>query len=176
MNRIISGIFAAALLSVSSGAVMAQGMSTQAQANSATVFRVGHSPDQVKARSGADLEAGMAAASETSAKAGVSTQNYGSVISAIETGGAADLSAIDSRSSIDIVLLSSLEGEGAKNAQALDTALSRNADAIDDLHTSIKDNATLTAKLDADGYNADDVVAVSTGGEGSVFVYVDDRG
>ena len=107
--------------------------------------------------------------------AGQADQTYGSVVSSVAGSADVDLSTVAEDANITIVLLSSLQGNAATEAAALDEALTANADAVTKLHSNIAANAAIKAKLEADGHTADDVVAVKSNADGSVIVYVDDR-
>jgi len=98
-----------------------------------------------------------------------------SVTAAIAGSAAVDLSAVTDESQVNVVLLSSLEGDVATEGAALDEALSANAEGASTLQANIDGNAAIKAKLDAEGYAASDVVAVKTDADGSVTLYVDDR-
>jgi hypothetical protein len=124
------------------------------------------------------VDAQVNAGADASAKGnagGNSDNTYGSVVSSISGSADVDLSTIADETKVTIVLLSSLSGNAADNASALDGALSANADAITALHTNIDGNAAIKAKLEAEGYASSDVVAVKSNADGSVIVYVDDR-
>jgi len=97
--------------------------------------------------------------------------SYDGLTSALSGSATADLSAVTEESQISIVLLSSLTGE----AGAFDEAFAANADGNSTLHGNISGNAAISAKLEAEGYTTDDVVAVKSNADGSVVVYVDDR-
>lgn len=86
----------------------------------------------------------------------------------------ADLSGFGADSQVSVTTLSSLQGEGAENGQALDNAISENQAQIDEMRANITANADLMAALEAEGYNADQVVAVQTDGETGVTFFVDD--
>jgi hypothetical protein len=105
---------------------------------------------------------------ETTAKV-----NYGTIISAIEAGKSADLSAITASSTINFVLVSQVKANG--NTTALTNALKKNASAITKLQADAAANATLKAKLDAAGYTASQVVAVIVEADGSVTVVINDQ-
>lgn len=122
----------------------------------------------VGAKVGADVQANANAG-------GVADQTYGSVVSSVAGSADVDLSTVAEDANITIVLLSSLQGNAATEAAALDEALTANAEAVTKLHTNIAANAAIKAKLEADGHTADDVVAVKSNADGSVIVYVDDR-
>ena len=101
--------------------------------------------------------------------------NYGSIISTLRTGALAnvDLSAVDSDSTINWVLLSQIEG--SEQANALDQALESDAQMVDDFQAQIGTNAALTAALVEEGYTPEDVVAASVSADDSVTVVIDDR-
>ena len=84
---------------------------------------------------------------------------------AVEGGAPVDLSTVTEKTSVGLVLMSSLQGD----VQAPD------ADALETLHASIEENAAIKAKLDAEGFAVSDVVAVANNVDGSIIVYVDDR-
>jgi len=98
-----------------------------------------------------------------------------SVTAAIAGSAAVDLSAVTDESQVNVVLLSSLEGDVATEGAALDEALSANAEGASTLQANIDGNAAIKAKLDAEGYATSYVVAVKTDADGSVTLYVDDR-
>ncbi len=98
--------------------------------------------------------------------------NYGGVISALQAGKMADLTAITESTTINIVTVSSIKANG--NTNALDNALKKNESAVATLRTSVGASAALSAKLTAAGYTADQVVAVVAEADGSVTVVVND--
>ncbi len=121
-----------------------------------------------------DAEAGADANANANA-GGMSDNTYGSVVSSVSGSADVDLSTVTDESKVTIVLLSSLQGNAATEAAALDEAISANADGMTTLHTNIDGNATIKAKLEAEGYASSDVVAVKSNADGSLIVYVDDR-
>ena len=106
---------------------------------------------------------------------GMSDNTYGSVVSSVAGSADVDLSTVTDESKVTIVLLSSLQGNAATEAAALDEAISANADGMTTLHANIDGNETIKAKLEAEGYASSDVVAVKSNADGSIIVYVDDR-
>jgi hypothetical protein len=126
----------------------------------------------VDAQVGTDTKANANASSNAG---GVADNTYGSVISSVSGSADVDLAAVTDEANVTIVLLSSLQGDAATEAAALDAALSANADAMTTLHSNIEANAAIKAKLEAEGYTSDDVVAVTSSADGAVTVYVDDR-
>lgn len=123
-----------------------------------------------------DAAVGADANANANANAGgMSDNTYGSVVSSIQGSADVDLSTVTDEFKVTIVLLSSLQGDAAAEAAALDEALSANADGMTTLHTNIDGNATIKAKLEAEGHATSDVVAVKSNADGSVIVYVDDR-
>lgn len=103
-------------------------------------------------------------------------KTYGQLVSSMKTmdTASADLSGFGADSQVSVTTLSSLQGEGAENGQALDNAISENQAQIDEMRANITANADLMAALEAEGYNADQVVAVQTDGETGVTFFVDD--
>ena len=89
---------------------------------------------------------------------------------AVEGGAPVDLAVPEEKTDVQIVLLS----ERPENATALD--VTEDKDELATLHASITDNPAVKAKLDASGYGVDDVVAMESNVDGSIVVYVDDRG
>ncbi|MBE7732479.1 hypothetical protein [Devosia faecipullorum] len=98
--------------------------------------------------------------------------SYDSLTSALSGSTSVDLAKVTEQSQVTIVLLSSLTGE----AGAFDKAFAANAEGNTTLHGNVSGNAAIKAKLEAEGHTADDVVAVKSNADGSVMVYVDDRG
>ena len=123
-----------------------------------------------------DATAGAGGKANANANAGgMSDNTYGSVVSSISGSADVDLSTVTDEAQVTIVLLSSLQGNAATEAAALDEALSANAEGNTTLHANIDGNATIKAKLEAEGYASSDVVAVKSNADGSVILYVDDR-
>lgn len=166
MNSKIAAITIAALLSTSALPALAQDAAVGVDAGAGVTVET----PAVDAGAGADASADAAAG------AGAMADNtYGSVMSSISGSADVDLSAVTEDTEISIVLLSSLQGDAATESAALDEALSANAAAMTSLHGDIDGNAALKAKLEAEGYAAEDVVAVKSNADGSLIVYVDDR-
>jgi hypothetical protein len=107
------------------------------------------------------------------ANASASADNYGSLISALQTGATADLAAVTESTTINFVTISTVKANG--DAQALDNALEKNAEAHAKLTADVTANTTLSAKLTDAGYTADQVVAIVAAADGSLTVYIDDR-
>lgn len=162
MKKTIIATTIATLLATSALPILAQDAGVQVDAGAAVSVDT----------PAADAAAGAA----TDAAASATLDNtYDSVTSSIAGSAAVDLSAVTDESKINIVLLSSLEGDVAAGGTALDEAVSANAEGNTALHTNIDGNATIKAKLEAEGYASSDVVAVKSNADGSITVYVDDR-
>ena len=177
MRKTLAMTLAFTFLASSTGLAMAQasvntdaGVSVETPAGDVGVDATGHANAN---KSGANANAGGKAA--TNVSGGNSDNTYGSVISSIKNSATVDLSSVTDDSDISIVLVSSLQGNAATEASALDNALAESVSSLTTLHSSIEANAAIKAKLEAGGYNVDDVVAVSSGVDGSVTIYVDDR-
>lgn len=177
MRKTLAMTLAVTLLASSTGLAMAQasvntnaGVSAETPAGDVGVDASGNANAN---KSGANANAGGMAAANVSG--GNSENTYGSVISSIKNSKTVDLSSVTDDTDISIVLVSSLQGNAATEASALDNALTESASSLTTLHPSIEANAAIKAKLEAGGYNVDDVVAVSSGVDGSVTIYIDDR-
>lgn len=166
MKKTIIATTIATLLATSTLPVLAQDAGAQVDAGAGVTVDT----PAVDAAVGADANANAKGNA-----GGMSDNTYGSVVSSISGSSSVDLSTVTDESKVTIVLLSSLQGNAATEAAALDEALSANADGLTTLHTNIDGNATIKAKLEAEGYASSDVVAVKSNADGSVIVYVDDR-
>lgn len=166
MKKTIIATTIATLLATSTLPVLAQDAGAQVDAGAGVTVDT----PAVDAAVGADANANAKGNA-----GGMSDNTYGSVVSSISGSSSVDLSTVTDEAKVTIVLLSSLQGNAATEAAALDEALSANADGLTTLHTNIDGNATIKAKLEAEGYASSDVVAVKSNADGSVIVYVDDR-
>ncbi len=103
-------------------------------------------------------------------------KTFGQLVSSLRTSDTitADLSGFDAESDVTFTALSELQGEGAENAQAIDQILSERQEELDELRSGIEANTDLMAALEAEGYVAEDVIAVETDGDAGVTFYVDD--
>ena len=164
MKKTIIATTIATLLAASALPVLAQDAGAQVDAGAGVTVDT----PAVDAAAGVDANAKGNAG-------GMSDNTYGSVVSSIAGSSSVDLSTVTDEANVTIVLLSSLQGNAATEAAALDEALSANADGMTTLHTNIDGNAAIKAKLEAEGYASSDVVAVKSNADGSVIVYVDDR-
>ena len=124
----------------------------------------------------ASADAGVNANANANASADAADDSYGSVMASIKANADLDLSAVTDDTDITIVTISSLQGNAETEAAALDNELTANAEAQAGLHARISDNAAIMAELEAEGFAAEDVVSIKTKADGSVIVYVDDRG
>lgn len=102
---------------------------------------------------------------------------YGSLISGMRTGAdfSAELEGMDENAEIQIVRLSSFQGAAAENAQGLDEALTENEEGLNTGRDAVRENTQITEALEAEEFDADDVVMVRRSAEGTVEVIVDDR-
>ena len=95
---------------------------------------------------------------------------------AVISGAPVDLSGVTENTTVGIVRMSSLQAGATINGQAVGDVPGASADALATLHATVEDNAAIKAKLDAAGYGVDDVVALANNVDGSIVVYVEDRG
>lgn len=130
------------------------------------------------AGAGADAGAGV----DTTTTGSIGTENYGSLISSLQSDASVDLAAFNESSTVNCVAVSSLQGNAAGNAEALDNALMENQDKLTSLHSSIQANADLMTELESscttaqiEDLNVEDVVAVKSDTAGEFTFFIDDR-
>lgn len=101
------------------------------------------------------------------------SMTHADVESAIQSSAMVNLNEIDATADVEIVAISSLGANDGGDASVLaDTRAAFDAD-ISALQGDIAANTALVAALDAEGYAADDVVAVWTHGSGAIVLFVD---
>lgn len=124
----------------------------------------------------ANANANANADANGNANAAAGDVNYGQIISSLQTSNvaAADIEAIGSDARIDVVTLSEIEGNAGENASALEEAVSAQAASLGELTAAIEANADVSAALQAQGYTSDQIVAVTSSGEGSLTIVVDE--
>ena len=86
-----------------------------------------------------------------------------------------DLSGYDSESDVQITAVSELEGQADAESGALEQAMSDNQDSLDQMRARINANMDLMQSLEAEGYTADDVIAVQSNGDTGVTFIVNDK-
>lgn len=98
--------------------------------------------------------------------------NVGAVVSSINTGqfGTMDVESASDISSINVIRIDELPG-GEEQA-AIDGALERHQDGVEDLRAAIEDNEEFYEALQDEDVSSDDVVSVQGNGDGSYTVYV----
>ncbi|MBE9639319.1 hypothetical protein [Salipiger mangrovisoli] len=103
-------------------------------------------------------------------------QTYGQVISSLHNAdlAMADPETVVEASKVQIVALSTLKGQANESADALDDALEAAEPELVALRELMSDNDALTAELQDQGYEAEDVIGVYAA-EGSIELLVDDR-
>jgi hypothetical protein len=116
---------------------------------------------------GAELDADMGIDTQTTA---ATEPNFGSVISAIRADkvSPAEIESMDV-SSVNIVRVDTLTGA---DPQALENALEEKQAEISELRSAIQANTALSAQLEGQDLDADDVVATEIGAGGELTVYV----
>ncbi len=164
----------AALLatSVSTGAIA---QSTNANENASGNAGVSAGANAGGASVGADVSAAAQANGNGNSEAG--KQNYGQLIASLRTSGTAGAETItnlNADADITITLMSELNGEAAENAAALEQALNDQEENISDIRSEIEANAELVAALEAEGFTAEQVVAVQAEGSDEIMLVVND--
>lgn len=124
------------------------------------------------------LDAGVKASANANANASgdMSDNTYGSVMASLKAAADLDISAITEDTSITVITLSELQGNADSESAALDAALTADVDAQAALHSQVEANAAIMAELEAEGFTSEDVVSLKSKADGSIVVYVDDRG
>ena len=143
------------------------------------VLATGAFAQAAKDDNAAGANANAAASADTSMSDGDFT-TYGQVISSLNTDmsateGSDPFADVTSDATVNFVLLSELNGEGADNAQSLDQALADKSAELEQVREKISNNETLSSALDEHGYTADQVVAWNVGTDGTVTLVIDDR-
>ena len=118
----------------------------------------------------AGLMTSGAVVAQDAAAPGMPPQDPNAPSVAVEGGAPVALGVPAEQTKVQIVLLSAL----AETAPPID--LAEDADELAALHASIEDNAAVKRQLGTAGYGIDDVVAMANNVDGSIIVYVDDRG
>lgn len=86
-----------------------------------------------------------------------------------------DLSGITDSTSVKIVKLSSLRQSASGSRNVFNMTLKSFASGLESLRSAVSGNATLSAKLSAEGMAAEDVLAVNKAADGSLTIYVNDE-
>lgn len=177
MNTFTKLVATAAILASTSTMTLAQvgvGVDAGAGVNAGAGVDVNAGNNGVGVGVGGDANAN--AKTNASANSAADKANYGQIISSLRTSSvaAADIEAIGADAEINIVTLSELQGNAAENASALTEAVSAQAASLADLTAAIEANADLSAALEADGYTTDQIVAVTSSGQDSLTIVVDD--
>lgn len=118
----------------------------------------------------------LSAPAEMQAQGPAAPETMGDLMADLNGPGvAAPMGTVPPDATVETRTLSELQGEGAENAQALDTALSRAQTQLDMLQTQVDSDATLSAAIEDEGFTSDDVLGVYQTAEGTVTVLIDDR-
>lgn len=121
----------------------------------------------------AGVNAGLGASVDANSDFDVNGLTHADVEAAIQSSAMINLNDIDATADIEIVAISALGANDGGDASVLaDTRAAFDAD-ISALQSEISANTALVAALDAEGYAADDVVAVWTHGSGAIVLFVD---
>lgn len=122
---------------------------------------------------GGDTQIGVDADVDVGAGLDVNSLTHNDVDTAIQSSGSVNFDDVDAATDIRIVTLSSLAANDGGDASVLaDSRTAFEAD-ISALQGNISANADVVAALEAGGYTAEDVVAVSTHGSGTLVLFVD---
>ena len=150
MHKLLSPLFAAALIAALPALASAASLTTTANTTAAAATSTAAGTGLTSKSSFADLVSSLSVTSTTSAAAG------------------SDIASIDAKSNVTVVLASKLTGytSGGLKLSPAQTASQVKLDA------SVAANAALTAKVKKSGYLPSDVVAVSVDAKGNVYIFV----
>jgi hypothetical protein len=171
MNNVSKILAAAALIASTSSLAFAQvGLDVGAGASGEVGVEAG---DSVTVDASGNANANANANADD---AGGGDVNYGSIASSLNTSSvaAADIEALGADAQIEVITLSEIRGNAAENASAIEQAVAAQAAGLEDLRVAIRANADVQAALDAEGVTADQIVAVTSSGEGNLTIVVDD--
>ena len=150
----------------------------------AAAFIIGGASTAFAVDAGVKAGAGVAAGATTSAGAGADLDatttgsisgSFDSLMTSLNSTATVDLAAITDAADVKFVTVTALQGQAGADPAALDAALQSRTDAMATLHADINANAALKSKLEAAGYQVDDVIAVESGADGTFTFYIDDR-
>lgn len=125
----------------------------------------------VGVEAGEDTGIGVDASVDATADTG--EHRYSDLMTALQGSANADLEAIGADANIEIVVISDLEATEEFDTTAFADVRSAFETEISALQTNVGANGEITTALEAEGYGAEDVVAVWVEGENNVTVFVD---
>lgn len=169
MKTYTTFLAAAALIASTSTLALAQA-EVEVDAGAAGDVGVEAGADAAGANAGGNADA------NANANANAGEVNFGSIVSSLRTSSvaAADIEALGADAQIDVVTLAEIQGNAAENASAIDEAVSTQSATLADLTAAIEANADVAAALEAEGFTVDQIVAVTSSGEGNLTIVVDD--
>ncbi|UUP16470.1 hypothetical protein NTH_00917 [Nitratireductor thuwali] len=99
---------------------------------------------------------------------------YGEAFAALEASTLLDLDNIEAEATVDIVPMSEVEPTNGANAEAFAKMREGHAAALEDVRQQVRNNEKITSALKAEGYTADQVVAVWNDADKEVTVFVEE--
>ncbi len=160
-----------------SGAALAQSSGTEDPATQSDAPLASNEMTESTGASGSGVTDTAPTATTTTADLDADMpQSYGQVISSLHNAdlAMADPETVTEATRLNIHPLSGLKGQANESAVALDDALAEAGPQLRALRELMSDNDELTAQLDAEGYDVDDVIGVYAGSD-SIELLVDDR-
>lgn len=101
--------------------------------------------------------------------------NYGRIISSLNNGTAESYAdAFETAETYNLVMLSSLPGRAAENANALTNALEASGQSVESLQATIDANTALADAIEASGYDVDQIIGWTATRDGNIILIVDD--
>jgi hypothetical protein len=101
--------------------------------------------------------------------------NYGRIISSLRNGTAESYAdAFATAETYNLVMLSSLPGRAAENANALSLALESAGQSVESLQASIDANTALADAIEASGYDVDQIIGWTATVDGDIILIIND--
>jgi hypothetical protein len=169
---------AAILTTTVSGAALAQSADADASVGAEASVSAGDN-----GANGQDTAAEATTDSETGMYSEVATDKdedgltFGRIVSEMNTDNFSnfDWSEVDSETEIDVTGVTEVKGNAAENAEALDQAVAKTGEDIEEFQADVEANAEVNETVQDEGFEAGDVLYVFMTSEGIVQVVVDDR-
>ena len=159
-KRILTLAAALSLLAGGTALTHAQDVTVDAETGVDAEVSVDAGDDSVGAGAGADVSA--------------EADTLSSAKMALEAGNTTDLSTVTDQTEIEIVEVSMLEADADVDMNAMIEAMGTSDGAMAEFQASAEANQAIKARLEEEGYEVSDVVAISTTATGGIVVFVND--
>ncbi len=168
MNKFITAAFTAALLTSAAPVAFADD-STSAGADAGVDVSAGVTANDTDV--GVDAAAGAATAGTVETTK--SATNAG-IAGAVDADIDAAINSVTSADNVEIVSWTEASSAADAELKVFEDAMAGDSD-VKTIHTKVSSSAALMSALEAEGFEAEDVVSIKTAADGKVKLYVDDR-